>query len=329
MLIDKLVTIIIPVYNVESYIERCARSLYEQTYRYIEYIWVDDSSPDSSIDIVRRITDEYPNRKAHVKIIHHEENKGLPTARNSGLSEAHGDYIFHCDSDDWADKDMIRQFIHKAVDENADIVYSDWYLSFSRKERYMIQPSYADSTECVKSMLSGSMRYNVWNKLVRRSVYSDNAIAFPDGRGMGEDMTMIKLFACAQRIAHIPKAFYHYMQVNSGSFTKVYSEKHHAELFENVNHIKSFIYQRYGGELAKHVHFFLLNVKLPLLITNKSESYEHWLQRFSESDHYISENTGQSMRTRWLQQMAVKRRFWLVRIHYYLVIKFVYGVVYR
>lgn len=325
----KLVTIIIPIYNVSTYIERCARSLYEQTYRYIEYIWVNDATQDESIEILKRITEDYPSRKMQMRIITHEQNMGLPTARNSGLKFSTGDYVFHCDSDDYIDKDMIRQLIRKAIDEDADIVYSDWYLSFTKSERSMKQPVHADPQECVKAMLCGSLRFNVWNKLVKRSLYVDNQIRFPDGCGMGEDMTMIKVFAYAQKVAYVDRCYYHYMQNNPHSFTKVFSEEHWQQLHCNVFDIRSFIVNQYGTLFDKELHFFCLNVKLPLLITADYSSYERWLGCFPESNSFISLNTQQSKRIRYIQQMVLKRRFWIVRAHYYFVIKFIYGIIYR
>lgn len=329
MLVDKLVTIIIPVYNVEAYIERCARSLCEQTYRYIEYIWVNDATPDASIEILKRVIKDFPDRKAQIRIVNHEQNKGLPAARNTGLKFSTGDYIYHCDSDDWVDKHMISDFIHKAIYENADIVYSDWYLAFANRERYMRQAASADPKECVRCMLCGSMRFNVWNKLIKREIYIDHNILFPDGYGMGEDMTIIKTFTYANKVSYIDKAYYHYMQINPHAFTKVFSELHWLQLYHNISDIKTFIKDCYGSLFELECHFFCLNAKLPLLISPESTSYVRWLSSFSESDNYISLNTSQSKRVRWLQQMALKKKFWMIRVHYYLVIKAIYGIVYR
>lgn len=323
------VTIIIPIYNVSSYIERCARSLYEQTYRDIEYIWVNDATLDNSLEILKNVTEEYPSRKLQTQIITHKQNKGLPSARNTGLKYSSGDYVFHCDSDDYVDKEMVSTFVRKAIDTNADIVYSDWYLSFSKNERYMVQPMCETPLQCVEAMLSGSMRFNVWNKLIRRSLYVDNKIVFPDGYGMGEDMTMIKLFASAAKIAYLPKAYYHYMQINPQAYTKVFSERHWNELCHNVANLKEFVETKYGTLFYKHLHFFCLNVKLPLLISGDSRQYEYWLACFNESNRFIDKNDHVSYRTRWLQRMALQRRFWLIRLHYYVIIRFVYGVIYR
>ena len=87
-----LVSILVPVYGVEKYIERCARSLFEQTYENLEYIFVDDCTPDKSIEILKRVIEDYPNRKNQVRIIHHEHNRGLAAARNTALDAATSEF---------------------------------------------------------------------------------------------------------------------------------------------------------------------------------------------------------------------------------------------
>lgn len=97
----KKVSIIIPIYGVELFIERCAISLFEQTLDDIEYIFVDDCTMDKSVQILQGIIAKYPQRKDNVFIIRHERNKGLASARKTGLKFVHGEYVAHCDSDDW------------------------------------------------------------------------------------------------------------------------------------------------------------------------------------------------------------------------------------
>ena len=133
------VSIIVPIYNVEKYIERCIRSLFEQTMDDVEYIFVDDCTPDQSMAILRHLMEEYEFRNLNIKIISHEHNKGLPSARNTGLAAATGDYIFHCDSDDWMEKDAMEKMYQAAQANQADIVWCDWFLSFRSNERYMQQ----------------------------------------------------------------------------------------------------------------------------------------------------------------------------------------------
>ena len=100
------VSVIVPIYKVEPFIERCARSLFEQTLDDIEYIFVNDCTPDKSMEVLSRVLEDYPGRKEQVRIITMPVNSGLPKVRRAGLEVASGDYIIHCDSDDWVDRTM-------------------------------------------------------------------------------------------------------------------------------------------------------------------------------------------------------------------------------
>lgn len=323
------VSIIVPIYGVEKYIERCVRSLLEQTYENIEYIFVNDETIDNSIQKLNEVVKLYPHRCKHIKILSHKENKGLPAARNTGLSVATGDYIFHCDSDDWIEKDMIQSLCNKVTQESADIVWCDWFLSFEKNERYMKQPIYFTPLDAVKGILSGKMKYNVWNKLIKRSLYVDNYIQFPTGHGMGEDMTIIKLFACANKIAYVPKALYHYIKLNGEAFTNTYSKRHLEDIRYNVNETILFLRERYNNELDSYISFFKLSVKYPFIISNKKTMYQLWNEWYPEANKYINSNPNFSCRSKFLQYVAVKKQYWLLWLHYQLVYRFVYGVLYK
>lgn len=109
------VSVIIPVYNVEPHIERCARSLFEQTLEEIEYIFVNDCTPDASMRILQNVLENYAQRKNQIIIINQPYNMGAAKAREIGIKAASGEYIIHCDSDDWVDKEMYRTMYEKAV----------------------------------------------------------------------------------------------------------------------------------------------------------------------------------------------------------------------
>ena len=102
------VSVIIPVYNVEKYIEKCARSLFEQTLDDIEYIFIDDCSPDNSMLVLSKVLKSYPKREAQVRIIRNPENKGVAYSRTIGMKAATGEYMIHCDPDDWVDKELYQ-----------------------------------------------------------------------------------------------------------------------------------------------------------------------------------------------------------------------------
>ena len=323
------VSVIVPVYKVEAFIEHCIRSLMEQTLREVEFVIVDDCSPDNSLSIARRVIKDYPEREGQVRLIRHEANKGLPAARNSGLAVATGEYVFHCDSDDFVEPEMLERLYRTAKEKEADIVWCDWFLSFGRNERYMRQPEYPTASDALKGILGGVMKYNVWNKLVRKALYDLNGITFPAGYGMGEDMTMIRLFACAGKVAYVPQGFYHYVKLNSGAFSNTYSQRHLEELRHNVDETLAFLKGRCGDSLNLEMEFFRLDVKFPFLITDDREKHRLWETWYPEANQYIKLNRNVSRRRLVLQLLAARKQFWLVSLYYRLVHKFIYGIVFR
>ena len=132
------VSVIIPIYKVESFIVRCVESLFNQSLSEgVEFIFVNDATPDRSVELLQEQLGFFPSRKEQVILLEHAENKGLPAARNTGLSVAKGEYVFHCDSDDFLEADGLEKMYKAAKEQEADIVWCDWFLSFEKNERYM------------------------------------------------------------------------------------------------------------------------------------------------------------------------------------------------
>ena len=327
---ENKVSVIVPVYKVENFIARCARSLLGQTLADgVEFIFVDDCSPDDSMKVLKSVIEEYPYRKGQIKVLVHDENLGLPAARNTGLSVSSGEYIFHCDSDDYVESDMLEKLVAEAERKDADIVWCDWFLTFEKRERYMKQPSFSTSYEALQGMLCGTMKYNVWNKIARRSLYSDNGISFPEGYGMGEDMTMIRLFSCARTAVYLPMAFYHYVKLNSTAFSNTYSLKHLEELRYNVALTSDYLMHKFGDRLNDELAFFKLNVKYPFLISDDYGKYALWQEWYPEANQYIMKNKAYPLRGRILQWCAWKGMFRVLKLYYRFVHVFVYGVLFK
>lgn len=323
------VSVIIPIYGVEKFIERCARSLMEQTLHDVEYIFVNDATPDNSMEVLTSVIADYPDKKDCIKILNHEENKGLPAARNTGLAVATGEYVFHCDSDDFVEKNMLEELYNKARKTNADIVWCDWFLTFETNERYMKQPFYATSMEALKAMLGGAMKYNVWNKLARRSLYVENGVLFPAGYGMGEDMTMMLLFAYATTVVYLPKAFYHYVKLNINAFSQTYSEKHLKELQHNVMNIERRFESLFGNKLEKEISFLKLEAKFPFLLSGDAQKQKLWREWYPEANQYILKNRNISARSRFIQWCAWKHLDGVVSLYRWLLDRIVYGIIYK
>lgn len=226
------VSILVPVYGVEQFIERCAISLFEQTFDDIEYVFVNDCTPDNSISILERIIGKYPHRKNRILIIHHEVNKGLAGARNTGVENATGDYILHVDSDDYIEKDMIELLVNKAIAEDVDIVMCNSFLEWSNRKIIFNQTFSENKDIMIKQILRIEATPSIWNKLIKKSLYTVNNIKTLEGVNYGEDLlVMPQLIYYANKIAKIDKTLYHYIQSNPNSYTQFFSEK-------NINNLK-------------------------------------------------------------------------------------------
>ena len=116
------VSILVPIFGVEKYIERCARSLFEQTYSNLEYIFVNDCTPDKSVEVLENVMVNYPERIENVKILTHEKNRGVAAVRNTALDNACGDFVSLVDSDDWLELDAVELLVSKQLKTDADIV---------------------------------------------------------------------------------------------------------------------------------------------------------------------------------------------------------------
>lgn len=216
------ISIIIPVYNVEQFVERCIRSVMHQTFTVdVECIVVDDCTPDKSMKIVKQMLLNYTGN-IQFKLLSHDRNKGLAAARNTGLSIAEGDYILHVDSDDYCEPDMLESMYTIALQENADIVGCDFYCDFLGGRRIRKFQNFQESgSKCVEAILQGKLHSGNWNKLIKKELYLQHEILYPEGVNMWEDIsTVVRLLFYARRIAYVPRALYHYVQYNTGAYTK-------------------------------------------------------------------------------------------------------------
>lgn len=206
------ISIITPVYKAERYLRRCVDTLLAQTFTKFELILVNDGSPDGS----GAICDEYARNDSRVKVIH-KENGGVSSARQCGIEQASGEYTIHADPDDWADPTMLQELYDKATAENADIVICDYHSYRKKKHRYISQaPKSLESNELLKQYLRQELHGSLWNKLIRKDLYTRYSISFPLEITRWEDLYVVcNILTHPVRIAYLPKAFYHYDQSTS------------------------------------------------------------------------------------------------------------------
>ena len=208
------VSVIIPVYGVEKYIERCVRSLFEQTLDDIEFIFVDDCTPDKSMEILESIIEEYRllliEKNFCVRIERMPTNSGLPAVRRHGIQCATSDYIIHCDSDDWVDADLYKQLYEKADTEKADIVICD-YKETNGNEIIITRKGLLsrEKERCIKDMMYKRTSWSLCNKLIKKNLYR-HISEYPKYY-MGEDMALVlPVMLTSACIAYCPNIYYNY-----------------------------------------------------------------------------------------------------------------------
>lgn len=274
------VSVIVPVYGVEKYIERCAKSLFEQTLDDIEFIFVDDCTPDKSIEILKNVLSEYTNRQLQTQIIRLDQNGGLPHARKVGLRLATGNYIIHCDSDDWVDTDMYRAMYEKAVETNADMVVCDFVVtdgdSFNERKEACHT---TNPMQFMENCLLRKDHWALWNKLFKREAYS--RVVHPKD-AMGEDMaTTIQLVWNCKSLAYIPEPYYNYYY-NPNSITKIRTIDacvcRYEQLIANTRIVLDFLDEK---GLSEHLRESLVDYKnfirsVLYPVVWKKEYYQIW-----------------------------------------------------
>lgn len=214
------VSVIIPVYNAEKFIERCLESVIHQSLSDIELIIVNDGSKDGSLDILRKYKNQYSN-----VVLIEQENTGQGVARNRAIEVAQGDFLSFVDSDDYIEKDMLKILYQNAIENDADIVVCNWdeidendqVLNYIDHEYY--HNKIFDSKEIIKEFLNGEdqlIEGFSWNKLIKRSLFTTYGIEYPNM--IFEDIpTIFKLLIKANRCVYLNNRLYHYVQHNNST----------------------------------------------------------------------------------------------------------------
>lgn len=222
-----MLTMVIPIYNMERYLARCVDSLLGQTCRDFEIILVDDGSTDSSGTLCNGYAARYPEL---LRVIH-KPNGGLSSARNAGIDAARGEWIVFPDPDDWVEPDYVESFLHFQRQFRADLVCLGHYVDtddVSEAKGPDVEPCLIEGAECQRSILLGpSLQGFSWNKIYRLDIIRENELHFPDEVGTTEDVYFTyRYLAHCSRIVHAPgKRVYHYYQRNNSTTRSGYTKR--------------------------------------------------------------------------------------------------------
>ena len=215
-----LVSILVPIYNVERYIERCARSVFEQTYENLEFIFVDDCSPDDSVRILERVVEDYPQWKGRIKILYHDHNRGLAAARNTLVDACKGEFITHVDSDDWVEPNMVELLMKRQQETDADIVTGNAWMHRNGDKFACNSGNHLLRDEMLVSVIGRSISCTQWRRIIRTSVMRDNGLRWNEEYKVLEDLQTFPLILYfSKRVAGIDAFVYHYNYDNPNSET--------------------------------------------------------------------------------------------------------------
>lgn len=284
------VSVIVPIYKVEKYIERCVSSLLEQTLHDIEFIFINDCTPDRSMEILERTVRLYPHRADQVRIIENTRHTG-PSSRNRGLAVARGHYIAFCDSDDWIASDMYEKMYRVALMQNADIVGCDLCHEYKHKAVYYKQNFDLVKSRQLEVMIRGGreLEGHMCSRLVKKALFTENEIYIPEGVVMWEDLiTMIRLHFAAKKIAYVPEAFYHYIQYNSASLVKKIDRRQLESMLSVCRMMEQFLREK--GILDTYYLAYMQRVhiaKANLLFLPELRDYELWQTFWPEANRLI------------------------------------------
>jgi len=205
------ISVIIPVYNAEKYLEHCIMSILSQTFKYFECLIVDDCSTDRSLELCNN----FAQKDSRIKIIHREENGGVAQARKTGIENIITEYTLFIDNDDWIEPTMLEELYTKMITENYDMVCCDFNHEFDNQTVYSKQdPEEKDNSELIKQIISwGDFLPVTWNKLIRTEIY--RKIIFPSASYSEDRGIMVQVLQFTKKIGYVNKSLYHWNHVST------------------------------------------------------------------------------------------------------------------
>ena len=262
------VSVLIPVYNVEAFIEKCLHSVLRQDYPNMEVILVNDCSTDRSIALAEEvITHENPQRHK-IQIAHHEQNRGIAATRATALGLATGEYLLFLDSDDYWDNDsVVSQWIATALQTDSPIVISDYVVDYPKQKIRQSVLEIKTGREYIQAILSGRQPAFLWNKLIRRKEWEEWNGGFVEGLALLEDYrSVIPFLYHIDRIGYLHIPTVHYVQQNLNSLIHKINMKQKRDLEAVLEYLSHYLLvEQKEEDFAPYIGRAYINIKMMLL----------------------------------------------------------------
>lgn len=280
------VSVIVPVYNTELYVERAIISLMEQTLDDVQFIIIDDGSKDNSLNIIKQVIARYPARAGQVTLIS-RENRGVAATRAQGMDLATGDYVIHLDSDDWAELNWLEAMYTKAIEENADVVVCDYTAVYENKTVPIHMPAEKTGEACLKQLLRDKQRGYTWNKLISHKTIKKIGELFVDGINYLEDFIYaMKCFHYSANVAYLDNCLYNYNQQNINSITKGMSDSKRVDILSAVEHVSDFLVKA-KNNYTHDLRIFKIKQKVFLIYGQWDAVTMQTWQLFPDANPYV------------------------------------------
>ena len=287
-MLNPIISVIIPVYGVEQYIEQCLFSLFSNSIsKKCEFIIVNDCTKDSSMEVAKNVMRKFPTLAQNVLIVEHKQNKGLAGARNSGLKKAKGEYIITVDSDDWVEMNFLEELYIKIKLDDSDICSCDYFAESCNGVSKIVQKNFfTNPITNINLLVRKNSTRCIWTNLVKRSLF-DTGIVWQEGIDLGEDLLInLKLLLSAKKVSYIPTPLYHYRLGNAQSITHRGEKK--IEKLVMLERACSTVLDEAGFDelalvLRKDIKKSILACSLK---SNRSEYYSLWPETKKISDFY-------------------------------------------
>lgn len=278
------VSILVPFYKVEKYVGRCVDSLFSQTYKNIEYIFVNDCTPDKSMDVINEHIKKYGVAEK-CKMIIHETNQGISASRNDCLDNMTGDYFLFIDSDDYIDKDMVELLVEAAIKEDADISGCGYIEEFEDHSVEHPQKYTNDHDEMMRAITLLTIKGVMWKLLVRSTIvteHKDEVRFIPDRNMVDDYLFCCQIFYYAQRFAGVDRCMYHWIQYNPNNYTHttIFAVESQAAAIRKTEEFykEKGVYDVVKDELLQRKFIS----KLPLLLDKECFDVKKWRKLFPE-----------------------------------------------
>ncbi len=317
------VSVLIPIYKVEAYVEQCLGSVLSQTYSNLEIILLDDASPDRSMEIVESLI---KNENGHsLRILKHSQNKGQAVVRRSLVEEARGEYLLFLDSDDyWTSQDVVEKIVKNMEEENADLLIFDYWEKFRRKDYYRTLSPTSSRLELIGMFLDGRLPCFLWNKCFRRELFLQHSNIWQEGVNMWEDVYNVILYTLyVQKVTFMQEAFVCYRRTNESAITMDFNSQNIQSMEYVHKQVASLLHQTLREDeyslIEKSIYKQSLTPILVLLCAADYKTMKELLQKYPELHSFAQEIGGVGGKLLRLSLACYRKAFYFLA---YLCLRF-------